>query len=85
MYAEAVLGKHPHVVRYHSAWAEGGHLFIQNEFCNGGSLAEEIATHQRRGTRFTEVELKEVLRQVAYGLKYVHCLLLAHLDIKPGE
>lgn len=84
VYAHAVLGKHSHVVRYYSAWAENGHLYIQNEFCNGGSLAEEIALHQKRGTRFTEAELKDILKQVAHGLKYIHAQQLAHMDIKPG-
>ena len=35
VYAHAVLGKHQHVVRYYSAWAENDHMYIQNEFCNG--------------------------------------------------
>lgn len=35
VYAHAVLGKNPHVVRYYSAWAEDGHMLIQNEFCEG--------------------------------------------------
>jgi len=35
VYAHAVLGKHTHVVRYYSAWAENFHMYIQNEFCNG--------------------------------------------------
>ena len=36
VYAHAVLGKHQHVVRYYSAWAENDYMFIQNEYCNGG-------------------------------------------------
>lgn len=35
VYAHAVLGKNPHVVRYYSAWAEEGHMLIQNEYCEG--------------------------------------------------
>lgn len=43
VYAHAVLGRHQHVVRYYSAWAEDNHMIIQNEYCNGGSLANVIA------------------------------------------
>lgn len=38
--AHAVLVKHNNVVQYYSAWAENDRMLIQNEYCNGGSLAE---------------------------------------------
>jgi wee1-like protein kinase len=38
--AHAVLVKHNHIVQYYSAWAEADRMLIQNEYCNGGSLAE---------------------------------------------
>lgn len=42
--AHAVLVKHNHIVQYYSAWAEADRMLIQNEYCNGGSLAEFIET-----------------------------------------
>nr|CAA12274.1 wee1-like kinase [Platynereis dumerilii] len=85
VYAHAVLGKHPHVVRYYSAWAENDHMYIQNEFCNGGSLADLCADNEKEDTLMTEAELKQLLLQVSQGLRYVHSQNLVHLDIKLGN
>lgn len=85
VYAHAVLGQHPHVVRYYSAWAEDDHMIIQNEFCNEGSLAEAIQRNELAGDRFSESELKRILLHVAEGLMYFHSQNLVHMDIKPGN
>ncbi|XP_072015834.1 wee1-like protein kinase 1-A isoform X2 [Amphiura filiformis] len=85
VYAHAVLGTDIHVVRYFSAWAEGGHMLIQNEFCNGGSLADAIQEHRQTGVSFTETELKQLLLQLAQGLHFIHSQGLVHMDIKPGN
>lgn len=85
VYAHAVLGHHPHVVRYYSAWAENDHMLIQNEYCNGGSLADVIEDNSQSGCTFTEKKLKQILLQVAEGLKYIHSLGLVHMDVKPGN
>lgn len=69
MYAHAVLGKHPHVVRYYSAWAENDHMIIQNEYCNGGSLADMVEENKRTGRKISENILKQVLLHIAKGLK----------------
>ncbi|XP_046326181.1 wee1-like protein kinase 1-B [Haliotis cracherodii] len=85
VYAHAVLGKHAHVVRYYSAWAEDDHMFIQNEYCNGGSLADIIEDNRRSGGHLMESELRQILYQSSQGLKYIHSQNLVHLDIKPGN
>lgn len=85
VYAHAVLGKHPHVVRYYSAWAENDHMIIQNEYCNGGSLMDMVEENFKTGRKFSEDQLKHVLLHTAKGLKYIHSLQLVHMDIKPGN
>ncbi|XP_076127597.1 wee1-like protein kinase [Alosa pseudoharengus] len=85
VYAHAVLGQHPHVVRYYSAWAEDDHMLIQNEYCNGGTLSDVIAENSRKLSFLSEMGLKEVLLQVSRGLKYIHSTALVHMDIKPSN
>ena len=85
VWAHAVLGQHPHVVRYHSAWAENGHVIIQNEFCNAGTLQQLIARNKQNDVTVTEHQLKTTLLQLAQGLGYMHSKQLAHMDMKPAN
>lgn len=83
VFAQSSLMKHKHIVRYYNSWVEKGHVYIQNEYCEGGSLANLINEYRWRGLRFTEAELRRILLHVAKGLQYIHSKQLVHLDIKP--
>ncbi|XP_029778343.1 wee1-like protein kinase 2 [Suricata suricatta] len=85
VYAHAVLGHHPHVVRYYSAWAEDDHMIIQNEYCDGGSLQTAVSENMKCGNHFQEPKLKDILLQISLGLKYIHNSGMVHLDIKPSN
>jgi hypothetical protein len=64
VYAHAVLQDQPHIVRYHSAWEEQDRMIIQNEYCDRGSLAQQLDNYRTQGRSFTEVELCFVLKHV---------------------
>lgn len=51
----------------------------------GGSLADAISENYRNMRYFSEPELKDLLLQVARGLKYIHSMSLVHMDIKPSK
>jgi hypothetical protein len=69
------------IVRYHSAWIEGGTIYIQSEYCKHGSLASKL----KSGHQFTEEELIRILSHIAQALNHLHSLGFAHLDLKPDN
>jgi len=85
IFAHAALIKHKNIVRYYNSWAEDGKLYIQNEFCQGGSLAKKIEEARENKRFFTETELKQMTANISKGLEKIHSKQLVHLDIKPDN
>jgi len=69
------------VVRYHSAWWENDHLYIQMELCDRGCAASLVAGD----ARMNEGALARCLRDVAAALTFAHDRGIAHMDVKPDN
>ena len=82
--ALAALRSTAHLVRYHTAWEEGGHIFVQSELCEGGSLEARTAACGP-GHVWSEPVLRSVLRQISKALHVLHDANLVHLDVKPAN
>jgi serine/threonine protein kinase len=78
-WALAALPSSKHVLRYYAAWYEQGHLYIQTELCDGGTLEQ----HKHLNAIWSEEALCNILRQVTKGLHVLHLRHFVHLDIKP--
>ena len=52
VFAHAALMKNKHVLRYYNSWVERGQIFIQNEFCDGGSLDQKLSDARKDGQVF---------------------------------
>ena len=69
IFAHAALEKHRHIVRYYNSWVENGHIYIQNEYCKIGTLANAIKIRRQEGKPFTESELRKIVTHIAKGLQ----------------
>jgi tRNA A-37 threonylcarbamoyl transferase component Bud32 len=67
----------PYIVNYFTSWIENNKLYIQLEYCNGGSLSKWVEKKKP-----TQKELIKVLFQITTGLNVIHKTMV-HLDIKP--
>ncbi|GAV01977.1 hypothetical protein RvY_12599 [Ramazzottius varieornatus] len=85
VFALSALESHPNVVRYFNSWSDGGHLYLQTEYCDGGTLGSHIVQNRRLGKSFAEDELRRIVLQTGSGLHFLHNRFLAHLDVKPDN
>ncbi|KAJ8248122.1 hypothetical protein GJAV_G00238560 [Gymnothorax javanicus] len=60
------------------------YLYIQMEFCDGGTLTAWIAERNNRKTR-DKMEILDVFQKIVLGVEYIHTQDHIHRDLKPDN
>ncbi|KAL1915355.1 uncharacterized protein VTP21DRAFT_6813 [Calcarisporiella thermophila] len=76
------LGRHAHVIELVDAWEQFGHLYLQMELCENGSLDTYL---EQYGGRIEEIRIWQILGDLAMGLAHIHDSHVLHLDLKPSN
>lgn len=77
----------PHVVQLSAAWEEGRvpRMYLQLEYCPGGSVASVASARQSRNEPWAEAEVKVFLAHMSIALDALHRANIAHVDFKPDN
>jgi formylglycine-generating enzyme required for sulfatase activity len=72
--------QHPNIVQLHEVGEVSGQPFFSLEFCDGGTLAEQL-----KKQRPTPNEAARLIETVARAMHYAHLRGVVHRDLKPGN
>ncbi|KAI4149512.1 MAG: hypothetical protein L6R39_002490 [Caloplaca ligustica] len=78
------LGQSDHILQLFDSWEDKGHLYIQTEFCEEGSL-DLFLDQVGRKARLDDFRIWKILLELSLGLKHVHDSGFIHLDLKPAN
>jgi serine/threonine protein kinase len=73
-----VEARHPFIVQLHWTFQTRSHLYLVQEFCEGG----ELYYHLSRFGRFDERTARFYFAEVLLGLEYLHARNILHRDLK---
>ncbi|KAJ5660246.1 hypothetical protein N7507_006697 [Penicillium longicatenatum] len=73
-----------HIVSFMDSWEDNGHLYIQTEFCEEGSLDVFLAQAGLKA-RLDDFRIWKILLELTLGLKQIHDEGFIHLDLKPAN
>ncbi|KAJ2659438.1 mitosis inhibitor protein kinase swe1 [Coemansia sp. RSA 1200] len=73
------------IVRLVNAWEQAGHLHLQFELCERGSLEEYLDRRAQADGRVSEAHAWAILAHAAHALNRLHESDVAHLDVKPAN
>lgn len=78
------LGQNDHIVHFVDSWEDRGHLYIQTEFCEEGTLDVFLAQVGMKA-RLDDFRIWKILLELSRGLRHIHHTGFIHLDIKPAN
>lgn len=73
--------RHPHIVRFHRAFAFDKSTYVVLELCPNGSVMDMV----RRRKCLTVPEVRRFMIQLCGAVKYMHKRSVAHRDLKMGN
>lgn len=72
----------PHVVSVYGSIVQDTKLLIVMEYLSGGSVLDLMKAN---GGKFEEKYIATIVREILYGLEYLHGIGLIHRDIKAAN
>ncbi|KAI2925516.1 hypothetical protein CBS147320_6209 [Aspergillus niger] len=73
-----------HIISFMNSWEDNGHLYIQTEFCEEGSLDVFLAQVGLKA-RLDDFRIWKIMLELSMGLKHIHDMGFIHLDLKPAN
>uniref|UniRef100_A0A671RAV8 Protein kinase domain-containing protein n=1 Tax=Sinocyclocheilus anshuiensis TaxID=1608454 RepID=A0A671RAV8_9TELE len=82
-----MLNIHPWVMPVFSLsyFSSRTYLFIQMEFCEGGTLTGWIQARNYLKKHRTTLEIHKIFYEIITGVEYIHANKLIHRDLKPDN
>ena len=76
---------HPHIVGYHDAFVEEGHMHIVMDYAAGGDLNQTIEAVRNKGHALDDRTLVDWFGHLTIAVEYLHSIPVLHRDLKTSN
>ncbi|OMO61219.1 hypothetical protein CCACVL1_23674 [Corchorus capsularis] len=77
------LSGRKHLLKFYDAFEDDNNVDIVMELCEGGDLWDRIFERKLRRERYTEEEIKVIVKQILSAVSFCHLQGIVHRDLKP--